>query len=444
MKKIQLSEHFTYSKLFRFVLPSIIMMVFTSIYGVVDGLFVSNYVGKTPFAAVNLIMPFIMILGAVGFMIGTGGSALTARTLGEGKKELADRYFSMAVLLTIVSGITISVLGLIFLEPIAYWMGATADMIDYCLLYGRILLCSTTMYMLQNVFQSFLVAAEKPKLGLIFTIAAGVTNMVLDALFMAVFNWGLAGAAAATVISESIGGLLPLIYFLRKNNSRLHLVRTKLEWHPVVRMCSNGASEFMSTTAGSLVSILYNSQLMMYAGEDGVAAYGVMMYVYFVFAGMFMGYAVGSAPIVSYHYGASHRDEVKNMLHKSLKIMIITGIAMLVLAQALSGTIASIFVGYDAELCAFTKHAFSIYSWNFVLCGINVYASSFFTALNNGGISAAISFIRTLVFEMACVLILPRFFGIDGIWAALPLAEVLSFFVSAGFLIKNRKRYHYA
>ena len=437
------AQHFTLKKLIHFVLPSIAMMVFPSVYGVVDGLFVSNYAGKTPFAAVNLILPFVMILGSVGFMIGTGGSALTARTMGEGKKEQAERYFSMAVIFTMISGVIISIMGFVFMRKIAWLLGATAEMIDDCVLYGRILMISTTMYMLQNVFQAFLVTAGKPKLGLKITALAGIANMILDAVFLGVFGWGVAGAAAASVISEFMGGLLPLFYFLQKNDSLLHLRKTQLESKPIIRICTNGSSEFMSTIAGNLVSMMYNHQLIQYAGENGVAAYGVMMYVYLVFAAVFMGYSVGSAPIISYQYGADNKEELKNLYRKSKRIMLSAGLCMTLLAELLGGKIAVLFVGYDEALHQLTEHAFHVYSLNFILCGFNIFASSFFTALNNGRVSAAISFIRTLIFEMVCVLVLPLIFGIEGIWAALPVSEVFSSISAIFFLKKHQKQYGY-
>ncbi len=441
---ISLSEHFTYKKLLRFCLPSIIMMVFTSIYGVVDGFFVSNYVGKTPFAAINLIMPFLMILGGIGFMIGTGGSALVAKTLGEGKKDTANRYFTMMILLTVWLGIALTVIGIIFIRPVAILLGANDAMIEDCVVYGRIILAFNTAFMLQNVFQSFLITAEKPKLGLLATVAAGVANMVLDALFIAVFKWGVAGAALATGISQCVGGILPLIYFIRPNTSLLRLARTKMELKPLLGACANGSSELMSNIATSLVSILYNFQLMQFAGEDGVSAYGVLMYVQFIFVSIYIGYAIGSAPIVSYHYGAGNHAELKNMFRKSLFIVGTSGVVLTLLANFLSSPLAKVFVGYDAALYDLTRHAFKIFSLSFLLAGFNIFASSFFTALNNGGVSAAISFLRTLVFQTLSVIALPIIFGgIDGIWWAIAAAEVFAAIISLVFLVAKRKKYQY-
>ncbi|MGI5948607.1 MAG: MATE family efflux transporter [Lachnospiraceae bacterium] len=440
---IQLSEHFTYKKLFRFCVPSIVMMVFTSIYGVVDGLFVSNFVGKTSFAAINLVMPFIMVLGGIGFMIGTGGSALVAKTLGEGKKEQAHRYFTMMIYLTLILGVLSSVVGIAFIRPIAVFLGATEEMLQECVIYTRSVLFFNTAFMLQNVFQSFLITAEKPKLGLAATVAAGITNMALDALFIAGFHWGVAGAAIATGISQCVGGILPLIYFLRPNSSLLRLKKTRMEAGPLIKACVNGSSELMTNISSSIVSMLYNFQLIRFAGENGVAAYGVLMYVQFVFIAIFIGYAIGTAPIIGYHYGAGNHSELKSMLKKSLLIMGIIGVVMMLLAQTLAGPLARIFVGYDAELFELTKHAFKIFSFAFVLSGINIFVSSFFTALNNGGVSAAVSFLRTLVFQLLSVLLLPVVLGIDGIWLAITVAEICAFVISLIFLFAKKKTYHY-
>lgn len=441
--QIQLSDHFTYKKLIRFVIPSIMMMIFTSIYGVVDGLFVSNFVGKIPFAAINLIMPFLMIMGGVGFMIGTGGNALVAKTLGEGKKDVANRYFTMMILFTLLVGAVLTVVGVIFIHPISVFLGATVGMLEDCVVYGRINLLFMPSFMLQNVFQSFLITAEKPKLGLFFTVAAGVTNMVLDAVFIAGFRWGVAGAAIATGISQCVGGVLPLLYFMRKNSSLLRITKTKLEGRAILKACTNGSSELMSNISGSLVGMLYNFQLLKYAGENGVAAYGVLMYVQFIFIAIFIGYAIGSAPIIGYHYGAGNREELKSMLRKSVYLMSITGVSLMILAKILAPVLAGIFVGYDPELFEMTTHAFKIFAYSFLLAGLNIFVSSFFTALNNGGVSAAISFLRTLVFQMLSVLLLPMLFDIDGIWWAIAVAEVFAFIISGIFLLAKRKNYHY-
>ena len=442
---IQLSEHFTYKKIFRFALPSIVMMVFTSIYGVVDGTFVSNFVGKTPFAAVNLVWPFLMILGAFGLMIGTGGSALVAKTLGENKKEDANRYFTMLITLVVILGILLTIFGLIVVRPLSHALGARGQMLEDCVTYGRTLVIFNTAFMLQSVFQSLFITAEKPRLGLIMTVAAGLTNMVLDALFIAVFKWGLVGAALASGLSQCIGGILPLIYSLSsKNDTPLKFVKTKMEGKVLLKACVNGASELMTTVSSSLVSMLYNFQLMRLAGQNGIAAYGAVMYVEFAFIAVFIGYSIGTAPIVSYHYGSENHNEVKNMLQKSFKIMSILGITMMVLAQILASPLAKVFVGYDKQLFDMTVHGFRLFSFYFILAGINIYASSFFTALNNGMISAIISFSRTLGFETLAVIILPIFLQLDGVWLAITVAEICAFVISISFLIAKKEKYHYA
>lgn len=442
-KKIRLSDHFTYNKLLRFTFPSIIMMVFTSVYGVVDGFFVSNFAGKTAFAAVNLIFPFIMILGGMGFMIGTGGTALVSLVLGTGEKEKANRYFSMMVYLTILLGIILSLVGILFTRSMASFLGATPEMMEDCVVYGRLVFLFIAAFMLQNVFQSFLIAAERPKLGLAATISAGVTNMILDALFVGVFRWGVAGAALATGISQCVGGLFPLIYFLRPNTSLLRLTRAKPELRPIVQACANGSSELMSNISTSIVSMIYNFQLLRYVGENGVSAYGVLMYVQFIFIAIYIGYSIGAAPIISYHYGAANDKELKNMLKKSLLLMAGASLVLTAAAFLLAAPLSRIFVGYDAELFALTSHALRLFSFSFLLAGFNIFASSFFTALNNGAVSAAISFMRTLIFQTTAVLILPLLFDVDGIWLAVTAAEVLALLLSAGFLFAKRRKYHY-
>lgn len=442
--QIQLSEHFTYKKLLRFVLPSIVMMIFTSIYGVVDGLFVSNYVGKTAFAAVNLIMPFLMAISALGFMIGTGGSAIVAKTLGEGKKEQANEYFSMLVYLTLIGGIVLSALGILFSPLIARGLGADGALLTNCVLYARITLLSMPAFMLQNVFQSFFVTAEKPKLGLGVIVIAGVTNMVLDFLLVGVFQIGLAGAAFATVTSECIGGLFPILYFARKNSSLLKLGRTHFNGKIFLCACGNGSSELMTNLSSSIVNSLYNIQLMNLAGENGVAAFGTIMYVNFIFIAIFLGYSIGSAPLVSYHYGAGNHDELKNLFQKSLRLIGIWGLMLFILAQLIARPLAAIFVGYDADLFSMTQNGFRIYCIAYLINGFNIYGSSFFTALNNGLISAAISFLRTLVFQLAAVLLLPLLLGINGIWSAVAVAELLTLGLTVTFFVRKRKKYHYA
>ncbi len=441
--KIQLSDHFNYRKILQFAFPSIVMMVFTSIYGVVDGLFVSNFVGKTSFAAVNLIMPLLMIIGTLGFMLGTGGNAIVSKTLGMKEPEKANQYFSLFVYTTVIGGIILSIIGQIFLKQIAMLLGAEGEILNYCIIYGRITLLTLPSFMLQNIFQSFLVTAEKPHLGLAITVSAGVTNMVLDFLFIAVFRWGVAGAAAATGISELVGGITPFIYFIKKNSSLLQLTKTKIELKILLKACTNGSSELMTNISMSLVNMLYNFQLIKLAGENGIAAYGVIMYVNFIFVSIFIGYAIGISPVIGYHYGAADYDELKLLFGHSLKIVGVFGIVLVILAQTLSAPLTQIFVGYDKKLFEMTSHGFKIYGFAFLISGFNIFGSAFFTALGNGIISACISFLRTLVFQVACVLILPIFFGINGIWTAIVAAEIFALIITVIFFIANSKKYHY-
>ena len=441
---ISLSDHFTYKKLIKFTLPTIIMMIFTSIYGVVDGLFISNVVKGNAFASVNLIMPVIMIIGTIGFMFGTGGSAMISKTLGEGDNDKANRYFSMLVYLEIILGIVFTIIGLIFLEPIALLLKATKDMLPDCLTYGRILLIGMTAFILQNSFQSFLVAAEKPVFGLVISIISGLTNMVLDFLFIYVFRWGVAGAAIATITSQFVGAIIPMIYFVRKNKSPLKLGKTKFELSPILKTCANGSSEMVTNLSMSLVNILFNMQLMDLVGSNGVSAYGIIMYVGFLFVGTYVGYSVGSAPITSYHYGAGNKEELKGLLKKSLKLLGTTAIVMTILAELFAKPLASIFVSYDKELLDLTITALRLYSLSYIVSWFNIYASSFFTALNDGFVSALISFVRTLVFQVIVILVLPKIIGIDGIWLSVLVAELLSLIVSIICFIKNKKKYEYA
>lgn len=441
--KIQLSDHFTYKRLIHFVLPSIVMMVFTSVYGVVDGLFVSNYAGKTPFAAVNLIMPVIMIMGTIGLMIGTGGSAIVSKTLGEGKKEKASEYFSMLVYTSIILGVLFTIAGLLLLRPIAIAIGAEGEILENCIVYGRILIIATVPFILQYMFQSFFVTAEKPTLGLIVTIAAGVTNIILDWLLVGIFNYGIEGAAAATAMSQVIGGILPLFYFASKNKSLLRLTKAKFYGKVFLKACTNGSSELMTNVSMSLVNMLYNTQLLKLEGENGVAAYGVIMYVNLIFLSIFIGYSIGSAPIFGYHYGAENHKELKALLKKSLIITGTSGVILTAAAILLASPLSKIFVGYDQELFELTCNGFKLFSISFLISGFNIFASSFFTALGNGLVSATISFSRTLLFQVAAVMLLPMILGINGIWLAIVAAEAMAIIVTSIFLITNKKKYKY-
>ncbi len=442
--KIQLSEHFTYKRLIRFTIPTIIMMIFTSIYGVVDGIFVSNCVGSEAFAAINLIMPALMILGSIGFMIGTGGSAIVSKTIGEGDTKKANEYFSMLIYLIIVIGIILTIVGILFVRPISILLGAKGNILEDCVTYGRVLLIALTAFLLQNSFQSFLIVAEKPQLGLIISIISGVINMLLDFLLIYVFQLGVLGAALATAISQIIGVMVPFIYFVRKNSSKLRLTKTKFQLKPILKVCSNGSSEMVTNLSMSLVNMLYNLQLMKYAGSNGVVAYGIIMYVGFIFTGTYLGYSLGSAPIIGYHYGAGNKDELKNLLKKSLKLLLITSITLTAFAELLAKPLSRIFVNYDAELLAMTTNAIRLFAISYLISGLNIFASSFFTALNNGAVSATISFLRTFIFQIAMIYILPTFMGINGIWLAVVVAEMLALVVSILFFIFNRKKYDYA
>lgn len=443
--KIQLSDHFSYGRLLRFTAPSIAMMIFTSVYGVVDGFFVSNYAGKTPFAAVNLIMPFLMVIATVGFMFGTGGSALVAKSFGEGEPERANRNFSLFVYVSFALGVVLAVLGIVFIRPISIRLGAEGALLDNCVVYARIILAALPFYVLQLLFQSFFVTAEKPQLGLAVTVSAGLTNMVLDAVLVISLpqQYKLAGAALATALSQVVGGTVPLFYFARKNSSILRLGRTSFDGRAILKACTNGSSEFMSNVSMNIVGMLYNTQLLKFAGENGVAAYGVMMYVSMIFSAAFIGYSIGTAPVVSYHDGARNFPELKSLLRKRLVVIGLFGVCMVASAELLSSRLARMFVGYDAALMELTVSGFQIFALSFIFMGFAIYGSSFFTALNDGLTSAAISFLRTLVFQVAAVLLLPTIWDIDGIWMSIVVAEFMAVVLTAAFLATKRRKYHY-
>jgi len=443
--KIHLSDHFTYRRLIRFTLPSVLMMVFTSIYGVVDGFFVSNFAGKTPFAAVNLMMPFLMIVATVGFIFGTGGTAIVAKTFGEGKEKRANRYFSLFVYIAFGLGVVLAAVGIIFARPISAFLGAEGKLLEDCVDYTRVILLALPFYVLQLLFQSFFVTAEKPQLGLAVTVSSGVTNMVLDAVLVILLpqQLKLIGAAVATAMSQVIGGGIPLIYFFRKNSSILHLGKTRLDMHALFKACTNGSSEFMSNVSMNIVGMLYNFQLIEYAGEDGVAAYGVMMYVSFIFASVFIGYSIGIAPVIGYHDGAKNFTELKGLLQKSVIMIGAFGILMVLIAQVFAYPLSKMFVGYDEKLLSLTVSGFRIFALSFLFMGYAIFGSALFTALNDGVISAIIAFLRTLIFQAAAVLLLPMILGIDGIWYSIIVAEFMAVVLSGIFIIAKRKKYKY-
>ena len=442
--KIQLSDHFTYKRLIRFVFPSIIMMICTSMYSIIDGLFISNFAGKTAFAAVNLILPVAMGVGAIGFMIGSGGSAIVAKTLGEGKKGKANEYFSMLIFTALIGATILSIFGFIFIRQICMALGARGQLLEYASTYGRIMFVSQPMFMMQTIFYNFFITAEKPSYSLRMSLISGVINIVFDYLFIGVMHYGVAGAAVATAMGEYVGGLVPLIYFARKNNSsRLRLVKPVWRKDILLKTCLNGSSEFMTNASSSVVNMLYNTQLMRLAGADGVAAYGAVMYVNFIFVATFLGYAIGCAPVISYHYGAGNHAELKNLYKKSMSIILVWGVILFGAAQLLAPVLSKIFVGYNTGLYAMTLHGFRVYAIAFLIIGINIFGSSFFTALNNGLISAVISFLRTLVFQVIMVLTLPLWFGINGIWSAISIAEALTLIMTTTFFVRQKDKYHY-
>lgn len=441
--RAQLSNHFTYRKLFSFVLPPIAMMLLTSVYTMVDGLFVSHFVGKTAFAAVNFVFPVVMLMAGLGSMFGTGGTALVAKTLGEGATNRAKRYFTQIILMAGIFGTLMGGLGCLQLLEICQLLGATSELLPDALIYGRIMLLFLPCCILQWTFQSLLITAEKAQLAFWLSVAGGVTNIVLDAIFMAGLGWGVAGAALATGLSQVVAGMVPVLYFLLPNNSLLQFRRTRFQPRPMLQACTNGASELVSSISGAVVGMLFNYQLIRYFGEDGVAAYGVVMYVSFFFVAIFIGYDMGSTPLLAYNHGAKNHTELRNLFRKSVTFVGACGTGLALLATLLARPIATLFVGYNEGLTLLTEHAFRVYGFSFALMGYNIFASGLFTAMNNGLISATISLLRTLVFQTAAILCLPLIFGTEGIWWAVAVAEVSSLACSAYFILKYRKQYHY-
>ncbi len=441
--KIELNTHFTFKKLLLATLPSMLMMLFTSIYSIVDGLFVSNFVGKTAFAAVNLMMPVIVMIGALGFMMGSGGTALIGKTLGEKDTEKANKYFSQIVYFTILIGLIVSFAVFFFIKDIAIMLGAKGELLEYSIKYARIMISFEVMYMLQNAFQNLFMAANKALLGFSISVIAGITNIIGDALLVGVLKFGVEGAAIATVLSQSIAGLFPILYFSRRNSSALKLVKTSINIKTIYKAATNGASELLSNISQSLVSMVYNKQLMSYVGEDGISAYGVIMYVGYMFTAIYLGYSLGQSGYVAYNYGAQNTDELKNIRKKSLIINSSFGIVMLFIVELFATPLAKIFVGYDKELLNLTVNGFKLYGICYLISGINIYTSSFFTSLNNGLISGLSSFLRTFVFQIIAVIILPLLFGLTGIWLSMLVAEIMSLTVNTIFFVKYKKRYNY-
>ena len=441
--EIGLDGHFTYRKLLRFVASPVLMMLFTSLYGVVDGFFVSNYVGSTGLAAVNLIWPLVMGVSTIGFMVGSGGSAVVSKTLGEGDHQKANSYFSLLIYVTAGVGLALSVLFFFFIRPVSVALGASGPLLADCVSYGRWLTVFALPFILQVAFQSFLVTAGKPDLSLGFSIFGGAANMVLDWLFIVPLHMGVAGAALATGLGQVIGGVIPLVYFLGKNNSLLSLGRTKWNGWVLLKTCTNGASEMVTNPSTTVVQTLYNIRLMGLVGEAGVAAYGIILYVMFVFTALYYGYAMGAAPLVGFHFGARNRRELKSLFRKSIVLLLGAGVILTALAEAVSGPLTAVFAGYDPDLFALTLRGFRLYALSFLLMGMSVWGSAFFTALSNGLVSAVISFLRTLVFETGAVLLLPLVLGLDGIWLSGLAAEIASLAVTVGFFRRMGPRYGY-
>lgn len=444
MAQISISDKFTFGRLLRFAAPSIIMVIFTSLYGIVDGLFVSNFAGDDAFAAINLFMPLFYILGSAGFLLGSGGCAFIAKLFGEQREGEARRHFTGLTLLATGTGALFTCVITPFMPQIATLLGADENTHAYCVTYGYIMLGGLVPFLLQSYFQYFFAVADRPKTGLIITVAAGMTNVIGDFLLIFVFDLGVIGAAVATIVGAAVGGIIPLVYFLIKRDGRLFLSKPSFKPRDMGAVCVNGSSEMVTNISVSTVSVIYNLQLLKYIGDNsGVIAYGVIMYVSFIFIGCFLGFSVGTAPIIGYNYGAQNTDELKNVFKKSMLFYVIAAVVMTVLSEALATPLAYIFVGHDKKLLELSAHALRLFSFSFLISGFNIYASALFTALNNGVLSAVISISRTLVLQIGAVFIMPLIFDIDGIWSATIAAELLTFAVSAIIVLAQRKKYMY-
>lgn len=443
--KIELSGHYSYSRILKTCIPSVLMILTTSVYSIVDGLFVSNFAGTTSFAALNIIWPAIATVAAFGLMFGTGGSALVAMVIGQDDRDRANGIFTMLIRAMLILGAVCGTLLFIFMRPVSIWLGADEAMLPDCIRYGRILVCAMPAFMSQMAFNSFFMTAEKPQLGTLLTVICGITNIAFDALFIVVFGWGLTGAAIATVLGMAVGGIYPLYYFSSKkrNTTKLKFVKADTDWHCIVRCCSNGLSEYVGNIALNIVSMCYNLQLMKLIGQDGVAVYGILMYIGYVYASVYIGYNIAVSPIVSFNYGAQNHDELKSLLRKSIVILLVAGTILTGLSEILSSPMAGIFVGYDPGLKALTARAIRIYMISFMICGLNMFVSAWFTALNNGIVSACAAFARTLVFEMGAIFILPLLLGLDGVWLAVDVADMLALVLAVILLSTFRKRYNY-
>ena len=443
-----LSDHFTYRKIFRMTIAPILMMIFTSLYVVVDGLFIANFVGKDAYAGENLIFPIIMIIGGIGFMFGTGGSALSAKLLGEGKKEEANQVFSMLLVFTFLVGIIVSIGGYFLVETFAHGMAsitedATDEMVKEAITYGKILIIGQAIFMLQNYFQSFLLVDERSRLGFIATLCAGIGNIILDFLFIVVFKLGVAGAALGTISGYFVGAIIPFIHFIKNKNGLIEFKLTRFKARPILKSCFNGSSEFVNNISSSIVGIVFNIQLLKFMGQNGVAAYGTIAYVSFLFVSIFIGYSIGMAPVISFNYGAENHDELKNVLRKSLIIIFIMELFMVLISFTCARPLAMLFSSGNNDLEELTINALRICSLAFIFTGIGIFTSSFFTALNNGALSALNAFMRTLVFQIAFILLLPLIFGASGIWWAIIFADCAAFILAIACLIWKRKQYHY-
>ena len=419
------------------------MMLFTSMYGVVDGLYLSHFSGKEAFAAITLIIPLPLLIGAWAYMIGAGGSAVIAKAIASDRQKDANEYFSFLVLISVLGSILLAGIGEIFLEPCAKLLGANDEMLPFCMTYGRILIAAVPLYVLQNVFQSFLTVAEHPKIGLAINLVSAFLNMALNFVFIRITNEVVTAVALATVVSQFVGGITPFVFFVRSKSTTLRFGRPHMPMSLLGPVFANGVSEFVSEIFHPLASVMYNYKLMELTGLNGVAAYGVLMNVGFLFGSVFLGFAVGSAPLFTYKYEREDHDELHSLFIKSTISVVLMGFLLYGVACMIEGPFAAEFFGGDELLITMTEEAFALHSLSYMVMGLAVFASAFFTAIHDSRVSFLISFLRTLLFEVLAILLLPMLFDLNGVWAASLTSEVLTLLVTVGLLISKKEKYQY-
>lgn len=437
-----IAQKFNVFTLLKFAFPTMVMMVFMSLYTIVDGIFVSRLVGSNALSAVNIVYPVISLLIACGIMLSTGGSAIVARQMGEKREQEARENFSMLAVVSVLTGIVILVLGLMFLEPICRILGGTPVLLEDCKIYLGVLLGFGPLTMLQMLFQTFFVTAGKPGLGLGLTLTGGVVNMVLDYVFMGPMQMGVLGAALATGLGQAIMAVAGVVYFL-KVKGNLYFVKPVFRGNILLQSCGNGSSEMVSNLSTAVVTFLFNITMLKLAGEDGVAAITIVLYGQFLFTALYLGFSMGVAPVVSFNYGNQNHAQLKRIYKICIGFILGSSVFILGIALLFSEPIVGIFTGEENHTYELAVEGFFQFSFNYLFAGINIFASALFTSLSNGKISAIISFCRTFVFITVSIVLLPRVMGITGVWLSVPLAELVTLFISITYLKGQKEVYHY-